>query len=65
MPTTKRGPKGGRSTRTAGGLIRKTLLIRPDQDAELRRLAYERQRSESEIARDALDLYLDAEGGRE
>lgn len=62
MPTTKRGPKGGRTTRTAGDLVRKTLFLRADQDAELRRLAYQRQRSESELVRDAVDAYLEAEG---
>jgi len=65
MPTAKRGPKGGRTTRTAGGLVRKALFIREDQDEDLRRLAYERQTSESELVRDALDAFLEAEGGRE
>lgn len=56
------GPKGGRTTRTAGGPIRKALLLRPDQDAALRRAAYEQQRSESEIVREALDAFLKLDG---
>jgi hypothetical protein len=58
----KLGPKGGRTTRTEGGLVRKGVFIRADQDRELRRVAYEQERSESEIVRDALDAYLKLEG---
>lgn len=50
------GPRGGRTTRTAGGLVRKAWFVRDDQAAALRRLAYERELSESELVRDALDL---------
>jgi integrase len=59
------GPKGGRTTRTAGGLIRKALMLRPDQDAALRKASSEQQRSESEITREALDLFLGLEDGGE
>lgn len=54
MPKEQRGPKGGRTTRTAGGLIRKSVILTPELDGELRRRAYQEQRSESEIIRDAL-----------
>lgn len=60
MSETKRGPKGGESTKTAGGLQRIAVLLTEEQYAELRRLAYERQESQSAIMREALDAYLDS-----
>jgi hypothetical protein len=58
----KRGPKGGETTVTAGGLVHKKILLRQDQAEGLRRAAFDERRSESEIVRDALDAYLDREG---
>jgi len=46
----KRGPKGGETTTTPGGQYR-----------ELRRLAYEREESQSAVIREALDCYLESQ----
>ena len=59
------GPKGGRTTRTTGGLVRKAWFVRDDQAADVRQRAFDEQRSESEVVRDALDAFLEGEGGRE
>jgi hypothetical protein len=49
------GPRGGTTTTTkAGTLIRKTVYIHPDEEAALRREAYETRRSESEIIRELI-----------
>ena len=55
------GPKGGRTTRTAGGMVRKVILLTPDLYESLRRASFDERRSESEIVRDALGAYLDRE----
>lgn len=54
------GPKGGETTKTPGGLQRVAILLTEEQYAELRRLAYERQESQSAIIREAFDLYLES-----
>lgn len=54
------GPKGGETTKTPGGLQRVAILLTEEQYAELRRLAYERQESQSAIIREALDAYLES-----
>jgi hypothetical protein len=60
MPRSKRmGPKGGETTKTPGGLQRVAILLTEEQYAELRRLAYERQESQSAIIREAFDTYLE------
>ncbi len=49
------GPRGGTTTTTkAGTLIRKTVYIHPDEEAALRKDAYESRRSESEIIRELI-----------
>lgn len=58
----KRGPKGGETTRTPGGLRRVAVLLTEGQYRELRRLAYEREESRSAIIREALDCYLESQG---
>jgi predicted DNA-binding protein len=61
MPRSKRmGPKGGETTKTPGGLQRVAILLTEEQYAELRRLAYERQESQSAIIREAFDAYLES-----
>lgn len=55
----RRGPKGGKTTTTTGGLVHKKVLIREDQSEALRRASFNERRSESEIIREALDDYLD------
>ena len=59
----RRGPKGGETTVTPGDLQRVGVLLTAEQYRELRRAAYERGMSQSEIVREALDAYL--EGRRE
>lgn len=54
------GPKGGETTKTPGGLQRVAILLTEEQYAELRRLAYERQESQSAIIREAFDAYLES-----
>lgn len=58
MGSDRRGPKGGETTKTPGGLQRVAVLLTEKQYAALRRLAYERQASQSEIIRQALDEFL-------
>ena len=55
----RRGPKGGKTTTTTGGLVHKKVLVREDQSEALRRASFEERRSESEIIREALDDYLE------
>jgi hypothetical protein len=59
MTSDRRGPKGGETTKTPGGLQRVAVLLTEEQYEALRRLAYERQASQSEIVREALDDFLD------
>jgi hypothetical protein len=54
------GPKGGETTKTPGGLQRVAILLTEEQYAELRRLAYERQESQSAIIREAFDAYFES-----
>jgi hypothetical protein len=63
MSSDRLGPKGGETTKTPGGLQRVAVLLTEEQYAALRRLAYERQESQSEIIREAFDEYLDRLGG--
>jgi hypothetical protein len=59
MPRSKRmGPKGGETTKTPGGLQRVAILLTEEQYAALRRIAYERQESQSAIIREAFDAFL-------
>lgn len=53
-----RGPKGGRTTRTRSGMVRKSLLIGEEEARALRREAYLTERSEAEIVREALRRFL-------
>lgn len=57
-----RGPKGGRTTTTSGGLIRKGFLVTREQAEELRERAHRERTSESELVRDALEDFLFPEG---
>lgn len=54
------GPRGGETTRRRGQ-VKKTVWINDDEDAALRRLAYEEHRSEASIVREALREYLGLE----
>jgi hypothetical protein len=53
------GPKGGETTKTPCGLQRVAVLLTEEQYAALRRVAYERQVSQSEVVREALDAWLE------
>lgn len=54
----RRGPRGGETTTTPGGLRRKVLLLTEELAEELRERAHQERRSESEIAREALSAWL-------
>ena len=55
------GPRGGKTTVSPGGLIRKAFYMHPDEVEALRRLSYEERRSEAEIVREAVRRYLGIE----
>ena len=47
----RRGPRGGTTTVSESGLVRKTIWIHEDENAALRRDAYEQHLPETEIIR--------------
>ena len=53
-----RGPKGGRTTRTRSGMVRKSLMVGTEEARALRREAYLTERSEAEIVREALRRFF-------
>lgn len=53
-----RGPKGGRTTRTRSGMVRKSLMLGSEEAQALRRAAFETERSEAEIVREAVRRLL-------
>jgi hypothetical protein len=55
------GPRGGRTTVSASGMVRKTLWLHADEAERLRELAYRERRAESEIMREALRKLLGIE----
>jgi hypothetical protein len=59
MARQQAGPKGGKTTRTPGGLVRKSVLLTEEISEELRERAHLERRSESEIVREALEEYFD------
>jgi hypothetical protein len=52
------GPRGGKTTMTETGLVRKTIYFHTDEAEILRLKAFEDRRSESEIVREALRKLL-------
>lgn len=52
------GPKGGKTTRTPGGLVRKSILLTEELSEELRERAHQERRSESEIVREVLAAFF-------
>lgn len=58
-PTT--GPRGGKTTVTKSGLVRKTFALHHAEVRALRKAAYEQERTETDIVRTALRHYLDIE----
>ena len=67
MATTKRrkapttGPRGGETTVSKSGMVRKTLWLHGDEAEALRERAYRERRAESEIVREALRAHLGIE----
>jgi hypothetical protein len=59
MAQQRAGPKGGKTTRTPGGLVRKSVLLTEEISEELRERAHLERRSESEIVREALEDYFE------
>lgn len=57
----KTGPRGGRTTVTKTGLMRKTFALHLDEVEALRAAAYEQRRTETDIVRTALRRYLEIE----
>jgi len=55
------GPRGGKSTISATGMIRKAVYLHPDEAEALRRRAFEERRPASEIIRELLRQYLGIE----
>lgn len=54
----RKGPKGGETQTTPGGFRRKGFYLLPDEVAAVRRAAFERECSESELVREAIRAYL-------
>jgi len=52
------GPRGGKTTVSASGMVRKTLWLHGDEAEALRERAYKERRAESEIMREALRQLL-------
>jgi hypothetical protein len=63
MPTEKRkmGPRGGKTTVTARGLVRTVVYLHPDERKALKLAAVEREVAASEIMREALRRFLGIE----
>ena len=58
MPKEQTGPRGGITTITKSGMVRKTMWFNPDEAEALRRRAFEERRPESELVREALRRFL-------
>lgn len=59
--TQPKGPRGGETTVTKSGMVRKTIWLNGDEAEALRERAYRERRSESEIVRESLRAYLGIE----
>jgi len=57
----QRGPRGGTSTVTPGGLIRTVVFFSPEERKALKLAAAERDSSVSETVREAVRRHLDLE----
>jgi hypothetical protein len=55
------GPRGGETTVSKSGMVRKTLWLHGDEAEALRERAYRDRIAESEIVRSALRKYLGLE----
>lgn len=54
MAKPKAGPRGGRTTVTPGGMLKKTVYFDPEEWAALKKKSYEEDRPISEIIREIL-----------
>ena len=59
MPTRHQGPRGGKTTVTPGGLLKKTVYLDPEEWAALKKKSYEEDRPVSEILREVIRCGLD------
>jgi hypothetical protein len=59
--TQQTGPRGGETTVSKSGMVRKTLWLHGDEAEALRLRAFNDRRPESEIVREALRAYLGIE----
>jgi hypothetical protein len=55
------GPRGGKTTQTAGGLLKKTIYFEPEEWMALRKKSYEENRPISEIIRELIRAGLKLE----
>jgi len=55
-----RGPRGGTTTVTASGMVKKNLWIPSEMAEELRAVAYRERRSEADLIREGLRRELAA-----
>jgi hypothetical protein len=51
MARREQGPRGGKTTVTPGGLLKKTVYLDPEEWAALKKKSYEEDRPVSEILR--------------
>lgn len=51
---TSTGPKGGKTTLTPGGLLKKTIYLDPEEWQALRKKSYEENRPISELIRELI-----------
>jgi len=58
---TPKGPRGGETTVSKSGMVRKTLWLHSDEAEELRQRAFKERRPESEIVREGLRKILGIE----
>ena len=58
-PDRPTGPRGGTTTITAGGHIRKTLYLGPEEAERLRQDAFSQRRRESDVLREIVREYYD------
>lgn len=65
MPEKQKGPRGGTTTTTPGGLRRKVFYLNEDEVQALRLRAFEEEVSESELVRQALRTYLALEAEKD
>lgn len=56
------GPRGGTTTITVGGHIRKTLYLGPEEAERLRQDAFSQRRRESDVLREIVREYYALEG---